>query len=157
MKCFYKGGKAYSSEGDVSEKEIEKKDGSLSDGDRHKTDVSPDKCVVTFSKNAVKIKDTVTPRRDEVRLQYRCGLARKFIRTEYRHKNINIGPEFDFFEDESDLSPSSDTSSKDTTDETSATSDKQEVGGEVGGEEEDSVLYVTFFYCFHNNINIIDF
>ena len=157
MKRFYKGGKAYSSEGDVPEKEIEKQDGSLSDGDRHKTDVSPDKCVVTFLKNAVKIKDTVTPRQDEVRSQYRCGLARKFIRTEYRHKNINIGPEFDFFEDESDLSPSSDTSSKDTTDETSATSDKQEVGGEVGGEEEDSVLYVTFFYCFHNNINIIDF
>ena len=157
VKCFYKGGKAYSSEGDVPEKKIEKQDGSLSDGDRHKTDVSPDKCVVTFLKNAVKIKDTVTPRRDEVRLQYRCGLVRKFIRTEYRHKNINIGPEFDFFEDESDLSPSSDTSSKDTTDETSATSDKQEFGGEVGGEEEDSVLYVTFFYCFHNNINIIDF
>ena len=115
---------------------------------------------MTFSKNAVKIKDTVTPRRDEVRLQYRCGLARKFIRTEYRHKNINIGPEFDFFEDESDLSPSLDTS-KDSTDETSHTSDKQvvdvEVGGEVGGEEEDSILYVTFFYCFHNNINIIDF
>ena len=62
MKHFYKGGKAYSSEGDVCEKEIEKQDGSLSDGDRHKTDVSPDKCVVTFSKNAVKIKDTVTPR-----------------------------------------------------------------------------------------------
>ena len=33
---FYKGGKAYSSEGDVREKEIEKQDGSLSDGDRHK-------------------------------------------------------------------------------------------------------------------------
>ena len=47
---------------DVCEKEIEKQDGSLSDGDRHKTDVSPDKCVVTFLKNAVKIKDTVTPR-----------------------------------------------------------------------------------------------
>ena len=62
VKRFYKGGKAYSSEGDVCEKEIEKQDGSLSDGDRHKTDVSPDKCVVTFSKNAVKIKDTVTPR-----------------------------------------------------------------------------------------------
>ena len=75
VKRFYKGGKAYSSEGDVPEKEIEKQDGSLSDGDQHKTDVSPDKCVVTFSKNAVKIKDTVTPRRDEVRLQYRCGLA----------------------------------------------------------------------------------
>ena len=60
---------------------------------------------------------------------------------EYRHKNINIGPEFDFFEDESDLSSSlSDTSSKDTTDETSATSDKQVVDGEVGGEEEDSIL-----------------
>ena len=106
VKCFYKGGKAYSSEGDVPEKEIEKQDGSLTDGDRHKTDVSHDKCVVTFSKNAVKIKDTVTPRRDEVRSQYRCGLAQKFIRTEYRHKNINIGPEFDFFEDESDLSSS---------------------------------------------------
>ena len=153
VKRFYKGGKAYSSEGDVPEKEIEKKDGSLSDGDRHKTDVSPDKCVVTFSKNAAKIKDTVTPRRDEVRSQYRCGLARKFIRTEYRHKHINIGPEFDFFEDESDLSQLLDTSSKDTTDETSATSDKQE----VGGEEEDSILYVTFFFCFDNNINIIDF
>ena len=112
---------------------------------------------MTFLKNAVTIKDTVTPRRSEIRSQYRCGLARKFIRTEYRHKNINIGPEFDFFEDDSDLS-SSDTSSKDTTDETSATSDKQAVDdGEVGGEEEDSVLYVMFFYCFHNNINIIDF
>ena len=44
VKRFYKGGKAYSSEGDVPEKEIEKQDGSLSDGDRHKTDVSPDKC-----------------------------------------------------------------------------------------------------------------
>ena len=33
VKHFYKGGKAYSSEGDVPEKEIEKKDGSLSDGD----------------------------------------------------------------------------------------------------------------------------
>ena len=120
---FYKGGKAYSSEGDVREKEIEKQDGSLSDGDRHKTDVSPDKCVVTFSKNAVKIKDTVTPRRSEIRSQYRCGLAQKFIKMEYRHKNINIGPKFDFFEDDSDLS-SMDTSSKDTTDETSATSDK---------------------------------
>ena len=32
VKCFYKGGKAYSSEGDVREKEIEKQDGSLSDG-----------------------------------------------------------------------------------------------------------------------------
>ena len=62
VKHFYKGGKAYSSEGDVCEKEIEKQDGSLSDGDRHKTDVSPDKCVVTFLKNAVKIKDAVTPR-----------------------------------------------------------------------------------------------
>ena len=122
------------------------RNGYLSDGDRHKTDVSPDKCVVTFSKNAVKIKDTVTPRRDEVRSQYRCGLARKFIRMEYRHKN------FDFFEDESDLSLSSVTSSKDSTDETSHTSDKQvvdvEVGGEVGGEEEDSVLYVTVFLLF---------
>ena len=72
---------------------------------------------------------------------------------EYRHENINFGPEFDFFEDESDLS-SSDTSSKDTTDETSATSDKQVVDGEVGGEEDDSVLYVTFFYCFHSKILI---
>ena len=53
VKHFYKGGKAYSSEGDACEKEIEKQDGSLSDGDRHKTYVSPDKCVVTFSKNAV--------------------------------------------------------------------------------------------------------
>ena len=33
VKHFYKGGKAYSSEGDVCEKEIEKQDGSLSDGD----------------------------------------------------------------------------------------------------------------------------
>ena len=156
VKCFYKGDKAYSSKGDVCEKEIEKKNGSLSDGDRHKTDVSPDKCVVTFLKNAVKIKDTVTPRQSEIRSQYRCDLGQKFIKTEYRHKNINIGPEFDFFEDESDLSLS-DTSSKDTTDETSATSDKQVVDGEVAGEEEDSILYVTFFYCFHNNINIIDF
>ena len=32
VKRFYKGGKAYSSEGDVHEKEIEKQDGSLSDG-----------------------------------------------------------------------------------------------------------------------------
>ena len=62
VKLFYKGGKAYSSEGDVREKEIEKQDSSLSDGGRHKTDVSPNKCVVTFSKNAVKIRDTVTPR-----------------------------------------------------------------------------------------------
>ena len=45
---------------------------------------------------------------------------------------------------------SSSTSAK----ETSATSDKQVVDGEVGGEEEDSVLYVMFFYCFHNNILI---
>ena len=112
---------------------------------------------MTFSKNAVKIKDTVTPRQSEIRSQYRCGLVRKFIKTEYRHKNINIGPEFDFFEDESDLLLLSDISSKDTTDETSATPDKQVVDGEVGGEEEDSILYVTFFYCFHNNINIIDF
>ena len=126
MKCFYKGGKAYSSEGDVREKEIEKQDGSLSDGGQHKTDVSPNKCIVTFSKNAVKIRDTVTPRLSKIRSQYRCGLTRKFIKIEYRHKNINIGPEFDFFKDESDLS-SSDTSSKDTTDETSATSDKQVV------------------------------
>ena len=78
---------------------------------------------MTFSKNAVKIKDTVTPRRSEIRSQYRCGLAQKFIKTEYRHKNINIGPKFDFFEDDSNWS-SMDTSSKDTTDETSATSDK---------------------------------
>ena len=154
VKCFYKGGKAYSIEGDVREKEIEKQDVSLSDGGRHKTEVSPDKCVVTFSKKAAKIRDTVTPRRSEIRSQYRCGLTRKFIKTEYRHKNINIGPEFDFFEDESDLSSLSDTSSKDTTDETSATSDKQVVDGEVGGEEEDSVLYVTFFYCFHSKILI---
>ena len=75
VKCFYKGGKAYSSEGDVREKEIEKQDGSLSDGGRHKTDVSPNKCIVTFSKNAVKIRDTVTPRRSEIRSQYRCGLT----------------------------------------------------------------------------------
>ena len=33
VKRFYKGGKAYSSEGDVPEKEIEKQDGSLGDGD----------------------------------------------------------------------------------------------------------------------------
>ena len=32
VKHFYKGGKAYSSEGDVREKEIEKQDSSLSDG-----------------------------------------------------------------------------------------------------------------------------
>ena len=32
VKCFYKGGKAYLSNGDVREKEIEKQDGSLSDG-----------------------------------------------------------------------------------------------------------------------------
>ena len=151
VKRFYKRGKAYSSEGDVREKEIEKQDGSLSDGGRHKADVSPDKCVVTFSKNAVKIEDTVSPRRSEKRSQYRCGLAQKFIWTEYRHKNINIGPEFDFFEDASDLS---NTSSKDTADETSATSEKQVPGGEVSGDEEESVLYVTFFYCFHNNILI---
>ena len=69
---------------------------------------------MTFLKNAVKIRDTVTPTRSEKRSQYRCGLARKFIKTEYRYKNINIGPEFDFFEDESDLS--STTSAKDTTD-----------------------------------------
>ena len=103
---------------------------------------------MTFSKNAVKIKDTVTPRRSEIRSQYRCGLAQKFIKTEYRHKNINTGPEFDFFEDESDLSPSSDTSSKDTTDETSATSDKQVVDGEVGGEEEDSHSVCNVFLLF---------
>ena len=75
VKRFYKGGKAYSSEGDVHEKEIEKQDGSLSDGGRHKTDVSADKCVVTFLKNAVKIRDTVTPRLSEIRSQYRCGLV----------------------------------------------------------------------------------
>ena len=88
VKSFYKRGTCYSSDGDVRGKEIENKDASLSDGDQQKKNVSPDQCTVSFSKNGVKIRDTVTPQRSELRSQYRCGLARQFIRTEYRHKII---------------------------------------------------------------------
>ena len=69
---------------------------------------SPDSRDIQFSKNSVLIKDQVPRRRAEIREQYGCSLARKFISNNYRcPKDTSIGPEFDFFEDLEDL-PSDD-------------------------------------------------
>ena len=62
---------------------------------------SPDNSMVKMSRTRCTLVDKVPQRRDETRSQYRCNLARKFIKTDYRYKRSpNIGPELDFFKDD---------------------------------------------------------
>ena len=101
---------------------------------------SPDNLVVHVSTEACRIKDQVPSTRKELQTQYQCNLARKFVKTHYKYKSPNIGPELDVFEDEEDFSEYN----SDTTFHTASASTTSEscVGDSENSEE--SVLYVTF-------------
>ena len=61
---------------------------------------SPDNSVVHVSTKACRIKDQFPSTRKELRTQYHCNLARKFVKMDYKYKSPNVGPELDVFEDE---------------------------------------------------------
>ena len=99
--------------------------------------------------------DKVTQRRAETRSQYRCNLARKFIKTDYRYKSLNVGPELDFFEDdEGDESYNSDTTYR--TPSMTATSTNSCDNDSDDNSNEESVLYVTIsFHVYYLSADLI--
>ena len=104
---------------------------------------SPDNLVVHVSTKACRIKDQVPSTRKELRTQYQCNLARKFVKTDYKYKSPNVGPELDVFEDEEDFSEyNSDTTFHTASASTTSTTSESCVGDSENSEE--SVLYVTF-------------
>ena len=108
---------------------------------------SPDNSMVKMSRTRCTLVDKVPQRRDETRSQYRCNLARKFIKTDYRYKRSpNIGPELDFFEDdEGDESNKSDATYKAAT---STSTDSCDKDSDDNSNPEDSVLYVNISFHF---------
>ena len=99
-----------------------------------------------MSRKRCAIVDKVTRKRAETRSQYRCHLARKFIKTDYRYKSPNIGPELDVFEDDEgdEISQTnSDTTYKITT---TATSSNSCDNDSDDNSNEESVLYVTISF-----------
>ena len=103
---------------------------------------SPDSSNIQFSKNSVLIKDQVPRRRAEIREQYGCSLAWKFISNDYRYpKDTSIGLEFDFFEDLPSDDNGSDTSKCSLTDKSDTSNCKDE-------QQDESVLYVTISFIF---------
>ena len=108
---------------------------------------SPDNSMVKMSRTRCTLVDKVPQRRDETRSQYRCNLARKFIKTDYRYKRSpNIGPELDFFEDdEGDESYKSDATHKAAT---STSTDSCDKDSDDNSNPEDSVLYVNISFHF---------
>ena len=104
---------------------------------------SPDNLVVHVSTKACRIKDQVPSTRKELRTQYQCNLARKFVKTDYKYKSPNVGPELDVFEDEEDFSEyNSDTTFHTGSASTTSTTSESCVGDSENSEE--SVLYVMF-------------
>ena len=108
---------------------------------------SPDNSMVKMSGTRYTLVDKVPQRRDETRSQYRCNLARKFIKTDYRYKRSpNIGPELDFFkDDEGDQSYKSDATYKAAT---STSTDSCDKDSDDNSNPEDSVLYVNISFHF---------
>ena len=102
-----------------------------------------------MSRKQCTIVDKVPRRREETRSQYRCNLARKFIKMDYRYKRSpNVGPELDFFEDdEGDETYKSDTTYKTATSATSTNSCDKDSDDNFNSEE--SVLYVTISFHVH--------
>ena len=116
------------------------------DDEKHERPDSPDNSTIMMSRKRCALKDTVPRRREEIRSQYRCHLARKFIKTDYRYKSPNVGPELDFFEDEGDefSQTNSDTSYK-TTSMTATSTNSCDKDSDDNSNEE-SVLYVTILF-----------
>ena len=108
---------------------------------------SPDNSMVKMSQTRCTLVDKVPQRRDETRSQYRCNLARKFIKMDYRYKRSpNIGPELDFFEDdEGDESYKSDATYKAAT---STSTDSCDKDSDDNSNPKDSVLYVNISFHF---------
>ena len=108
---------------------------------------SPDNSMVKMSGTRCTLVDKVPQRRNETRSQYRCNLARKFMKTDYRYKRSpNIGPELDFFEDdEGDESYKSDATYKAAT---STSTDSCDKDSDDNSNPEDSVLYVNISFHF---------
>ena len=95
---------------------------------------SPDNSVVHVSTKACRIKDQVPSTRKELRTQYQCNLARKFVKMDYKYKSPNVGPELDVFEDEEDLSEYN----SDTTFHTASTSTTSTTSESCVGDSENS-------------------
>ena len=117
------------------------------DDEKRERPDSPDNSTIMMSRKRCAIMDTVPRRREEIRSQYRCHLARKFIKTDYRYKSPNVRPELDFFEDEGDefSQTNSDTTYK-TTRSMTATSTNSCDNDSDDNSNEESVLYVTILF-----------
>ena len=116
------------------------------DDEKYERPDSPDSSTIKMSWKRCAIVDKVTRKRAETRSQYRCHLARKFIKTDYRYKSPNIGPELDVFEDDEgdEISQTnSDTTYKTTTTATSSNSCDNDSDDNYN---EESVLYVTISF-----------
>ena len=109
---------------------------------------SPDNSMIKMSWTRCTLVDKVPRRREEIRSQYRCNLARKFIKTDYRYKRSpNVGPELDFFEDdEGDESYKSDSTYKAAT---STSTNSCAKDSDDNSNPEESVLYVTILFHVH--------
>ena len=103
------------------------------------------------------IVDKVTQRRAETRSQYRCNLARKFIKTDYRYKSRNVGPELDFFEDdEGDESYNSDTTYRTPSMTATSTDSCDNDSDNNSNSNKESVLYVTIsFHVYYLSVVLI--
>ena len=120
------------------------------DDEKRERPDSPDNSMIKMSRKRCTIVDKVPRRREETRSQYRCNLARKFIKTDYRYKRSpNVGPELDFFEDdEGDESYKSDTTYKTATS-TSTSTNSCDKDSDDNSNSEESVLYVTIPFHVH--------
>ena len=123
------------------------------DDEKRERPDSPDNSMIKMSQKRCTIVDKVPRRREETRSQYRCNLARKFIKTDYRYKRSpNVGPELDFFEDdEGDESYKSDTTYKTATSATSTSTSTNscDKDSDNNSNSEESVLYVTISFHVH--------
>ena len=110
---------------------------------------SPDHSVVQVSRKVCKIVDKVPPTREEKRSQYRCNLARKFVKTDYKYKSPNIGLELNIFEDEDLSEYNSDTTNQSASASTTSTTSDSCVGDSDNSNSEESVMYVTISFHSH--------
>ena len=120
------------------------------DDEKHERPDSPDSSTIKMSQKWCAIVDKVPQIRAETRSQYRCNLARKFIKTDYRYKSPNVGPELDFFEDdEGDESYNSDTTYKTPSMTATSTNSCDNDSDDNSNSNEESVLYVTISFHVH--------
>ena len=139
---------------DVGDEKCDVKTEEVHDVGDEKLDVeerpeSPDHSVVQVSRKACKIVDKVPPTREEKRSQYSCNLARKFVKTDYKYKSPNVGPELDIFEDEDLSEYNSDTTNQSARASATSTTSDSCVRDSDNSNSEESVMYVTISFHSH--------